>query len=256
MTVDLDNIETCYKVYRVRKPSGGWRTITEPNENLKQLQRNLAVSLGKDMSVSDFAFGFRKGFGCIDAAKLHTRKDWVLNIDVRDFFPSISEEHLPFLGEMEKKICLFRGGLPQGSPCSPVISNIVMKETDERLSKYFLDKGVCFSRYADDVTLSGFGRINIQEYVDVVSDELLTIGLKVNKRKTKFMPKYVRQSVLGIVVNDKISICKETRKNLRSALHHGNIGDKEEGLLSYVQMINKEQFIKLKERACASHVQT
>lgn len=245
MSVDLNRIEDSYKTYRVRKPKGGWRIITEPNSELKRMQKELAESVEERFKLSDYAFGFRKGFSCVDAAEMHVKKDWVLNLDVENFFPSIGDDHLSFLNSFEKKIAMLNGGLPQGSPCSPILSNIVMRDVDEELYDLFHAKSVSFSRYADDISLSGYGHINIEEYVEAVTGVLLAIGLVIKPSKTKFMPKYIRQTVLGINVNDKISISKKTRKNLRSAIHNGNLGDREEGLLSYIQMVNKDQYLKL-----------
>jgi RNA-directed DNA polymerase len=256
MSVDLDNIESSYRTYRVRKPNGGWRVITEPCDELKVLQKEIADRLEREIPVSEYAFGFKKGVSCVDSAKMHVGKDWILTVDVKDFFPSIGNDHLTFLNDTEKKICTLNGGLPQGSPSSPIISNVVMRDIDKRLQDIFSKRNVSYSRYADDICLSGFGRIDIEEHVERVSGVLISLALNVNKKKTKFMPKYVRQTVLGIVVNEKISINRKTRKNLRSALHKGNISESTEGMLSYINMVNVDQYRKLvKERTDVSFVQ-
>ncbi len=245
--LDLSNKDALYMRYRIRKANGGWRQISAPCPELKELQKQLATVLSYRCldRISCCAFGFRKGYSIVDAARLHVKKDWILNVDIKNFFPSIHSGLLTFLTSREIEIATLDNGLAQGSPCSPIISNIVMFKHDEYFRDIFGKCGITYTRYADDITLSGNTTIFKNKVVEFIGAKLACDNLIINPKKTKYMPKHHKQEVLGIVVNDGISISRHTRKRLRAAIHQGNITEKEEGLLAYIQMVNNHQFDSL-----------
>lgn len=219
-----------YKIYRISKGNGKFRIITAPNPELKSLQKKIMNDLEK-LPLHDSAHGFIKGRSIATNAQPHIKKKFVLNIDLKDFFPSIKTKMVKALfkkigyDETMTNYVVYKGGLPQGSPCSPVISNLYCIELDKELKKLADDLNYSYTRYADDLTFSG------QEYssgfIKKVYSVVKSYGLKVNYSKTKIKWRNQRQSVTGIVVNEKLNIPVELRKKVRAMNHQFNKLDKE-----------------------------
>ncbi len=166
---------TKYKTFQIPKRNGGQRTIKAPIDALKLLQRRLSdllqncvdeintASQRKDRT----AHGFKRKRSIITNARQHRHRRWVFNLDLEDFFPSINFGRVRgFLlknrdfglhedvATVIAQIACHDNSLPQGSPCSPVISNLVAHLLDMRLVKIAGETGCTYSRYADDLTFS------------------------------------------------------------------------------------------------------
>lgn len=241
--IDLSNKRELYTVHRIKKSNGKIRVIHAPCAKLKGEQKKILRRL-EVVPISRHCHGFKKGSSTSDAARPHTDKRWVLTIDIKDFFPSIKTEMLTFLSEYEREVATLDGSLIQGSPCSPIISNIILKEFDEELYEYFSSENISYSRYADDIALSGNDRPE-RRHVEHVTHKLKERGFTVNVTKINRMFKNESQKVLGIQVNEKLSINRNTRRQLRAAIHQDNLDDKSRGLLAYIQGVNSKQYSKL-----------
>lgn len=241
--LDLTNKRSLYRIYPIKKSNGKVRIIQAPCEGLKKAQKELSRKL-ESFAVSEHCHGFKKGSSVSDAAIMHTDKRWIIKIDITDFFPSITKSMLTFLSEYEQELATLNNRLTQGSPCSPIISNIVMYELDQFLHHNFKDIDVAYSRYADDITISG-NNAPSWEYVHMVSAELRKRGLRVNQSKVKFMFANGRQNVLGVIVNDKLSIDRKVRHQLRAKIHQDNCNSSDHGMLAFINSVSVEQFEKL-----------
>jgi RNA-directed DNA polymerase len=187
----------------------------------------------------------------------------VLNIDLADFFPSINFGRVlgffisgknftlhPRVAMVIARIACHENTLPQGSPCSPVISNLIAHVLDMHLVKLASKSGCTYSRYADDLTFStnekGFPadiaeRIGPDLHAWMPSAKLREIvkhsGFQINQQKTNMQYRDSRQVVTGLVVNRKVNIRSEYRRNVRAMVHRllntGSFAtlDKEEGTL-------------------------
>lgn len=242
--LDLSKKHTLYKIYSIRKPNGKKRIIHAPCDALKLEQKSLARKLELEYEAPPSCFGFVKGRSAADAVKEHVGKDWVVTIDLKDFFPSISRRHLDFLDSYGAEIATLNGKLVQGSPCSPIISNIVLKDVDDFLHTWYMSCDKTYTRYADDITLSGMGKPSWED-VRFIGAILRGKGFRVNDRKIKFMFKNQEQRVLGITVNDKVSVNHKYRKNLREKIRRSQMTEVELGKLAYIKSINEEQYNKL-----------
>ena len=243
-----------YKIFSIRKKSGGKRTIHAPVKGLKPIQKALNLILQCLFTPHHAATGFVPERSIVDNAKVHQGAHYVYNIDLKDFFPSVdlsrvaaclrlppfnlidtAEEPLAFLvanlcctpilverqnesGEWIKKTLSV---LPQGAPTSPTITNIVAQRLDKRLTGLARRFGANFSRYADDITFSSMHNIYKQD--EAFAIELARIiesqGFYINPSKTRLQKTGFRQEVTGLVVNEKVNVHRRYVKQIRHWLY-------------------------------------
>ena len=236
-----------YSVYSIRKKNGKRRIITAPNNELKEAQYEIMRFLNKQ-KVSVYAHGFVENRSILTNALNHTNKKFILNIDMKDFFPSIKRDRVRFLfntlglSKDALEVVLYNDCLPQGSPCSPVISNLVCVELDEYMGLYAEKKGFVYSRYADDLTFSS-DNIEQDDILEIYSI-IESFGFIVNESKTSLLGQNKRQMVTGLVVNKKVNIPRKMKRRLRAMKHQYESLTKEEreflaGWNSIEQMIEK-----------------
>ena len=239
-----------YTSFEIPKRDGNKRQIKAPEASLSLLQRRLATlltecleELGKAAPPRrTLAHGFEKGRSIITNAQLHKRRRYVFNLDLADFFPSINfgrvrgffikDKHFslqPPAATVLAQIACFENELPQGSPCSPVISNLIGHVLDGRLARFAKTHKCTYSRYADDITFST-SRKDFPPEIGIpvagtpaawqVSDELRArikdAGFEVNDKKTRMQYRGSRQVTTGLMVNEKVNIRQEY---LRAARH-------------------------------------
>lgn len=254
--------DRCYKVFSIPKKNGGAREINAPQGVLKDVQKALARELWRYISsipeLKDTAIShaFTKKKSIITNARIHRNKRIVINFDLKDFFPSIHfgrvvgffEKNRHFMLPHEvaliiAQIACHDGSLPQGSPCSPIISNLICQILDYRLlrvaKKYKLD----YTRYADDLTFS----TNLKDYSNSeasffseVENVIKKAGFTINESKTRIVFRSSRQDVTGIVVNKKISVnhdyCRKTKAMAYSLYTKGSfLIDGKEGSLNQLE---------------------
>lgn len=256
----------------MKKKNGKYRTITAPCEELKAIQRSFADSFDAKFgeAFTNHITGFRKGFSIKDNAEIHLAKKWVINLDLKDFFPSISKD---VLSEMFERIGVrkYKGlstesllevltledRLPQGSPASPVLANFMAIESVDKIVLNLLEVlGLDFeyTRYADDLTFSSnedLDRNRLNEIVSLMVQKIEEANIfKVAMDKIKISNQGQRQEVTGIVVNKIYSVKKKERMRLRAAIHQIKLGNKVmtpqlQGKLSFIHQVNPELFNKL-----------
>lgn len=249
-----------YKEFDIPKKSGGVRRIAAPQNGLKLLQRRLAdllqdcleeinKSASDNNQVKPFgqnSHGFKRKLSIRTNAKKHRNRRYVFNIDLIDFFGAINfgrirgffikdeRFHLnPKVATILAQIACFKKSLPQGSPCSPIISNLIGNILDTHLVKLASRTGCVYTRYADDLTFSTNKRsfpqsIAIQsgddKHVWIPGPELVRLvnhsGFNINPKKTRMQYHCSRQEVTGLIVNKKVNIRHEYRHNVRAMVHH------------------------------------
>lgn len=245
-----------YRTFEIPKRSGGRRTIKAPTDSLKLLQRRLSdllqdcvdeINLASDRK-DRAAHGFKRKRSIITNARRHRRRRWVFNLDLEDFFPSINFGRVRgFLlknrdfqlhengATVIAQIACHENSLPQGSPCSPVISNLVAHVLDMRLVRLAAESGCTYSRYADDLTFSTNKKVfptaiaapsgtdGKAPHVWVPGETLQKVieraGFRINAKKTQLMYRSSRQDVTGLVTNEKIGVRWEYRHNVRAMVH-------------------------------------
>lgn len=227
-----------YRYFQVPKKNGrGLRLIAAPRADLKRLQKIIGQALQESYRAPDCVYGFIPGKNVANNAQRHIGKASLLNIDLEDFFPSISAARVHGLfkkrygfpddvANILTNLVCERGSLPQGAPSSPVISNIICFSMDKALIAFASRHKSTYTRYADDLVFSTTSRHKSGEIydqslegVEAVSSEILSIvtanGFKINSAKIHLANRGTRQQVNGIVVNKKCNLPRMEYRALR-----------------------------------------
>lgn len=250
-----------YRNYYVKKPRGGYRKITEPVEDLKIIQTALAEELSL-YPLHNCVHGFVKERSPITNALQHKSKRYVLNIDIKNFFGSVTLQNFlkvlikirgvcgPIFSDWIPDLCFYEGKLPQGAPTSPVLANIFLTELDFLLDEFSKKNNLTYTRYADDLTFSGgdFLKEKHKEVLTFLDESLKPFSLRRNLKKTKLMPYYQRQVVTGIVVNNDILTLSRKKKRelflfcMNTA--YKDLTEQDLGYLEYVRSVNSDLYNK------------
>lgn len=242
-----------YSAFEIPKRGGGTRTIKAPDDKLKLLQQKLSVLLQDCLGEieagrkreDNIVHGFKRKRSILTNAKQHRNRRWVLNLDLEHFFPSINFGRVrgffirdrnfalqPDVATVLAQIACDGNALPQGSPCSPIISNLVSHILDVHIVRLTAEVGCTYSRYADDLTFSTNKKefppdIAVPSCIDphiwqpgAKLEEIINhSGFNINASKTRMQYRDSRQDVTGLVVNEKINVRKEYRHNVRAMVH-------------------------------------
>lgn len=217
-----------YRDFDLLKADGGKRKISTPKTYLKVTQWWILDNILKQISIHPCAHGFRHGYSYVTNAKTHEGSKHILNVDLKSFFDNIKSHQVNnvFLslgysegGSFALTALTTRDNIaPTGAPTSPMIANLILRETDAELAKFSEINGLIYTRYADDLTFSGQHRIG-KEFLDDIEKIVNGAGFELNKKKTKFMGLGDRQEVTGIVINNGLNAPREWRNWARGYLH-------------------------------------
>ena len=235
-----------YRCFAIPKRNGGKRVICEPLPNLKLVQRWILDNILTSVELHDAAKAYRAGYSVKDNAKFHREREFVYQIDVEDFFGSISYfkvnqifrdfGYTKAVAMLLAKICTLGGALPQGAPTSGALSNVVLTDFDTDLFAFARSMSLRYTRYADDITISG-DEIDFRRVTEFVRCELRKQNLKLNSKKTRILRKWQKQKVTGIVVNKKLSIDRSIIKELRQVVYY----IEKYGLFGHLRMIQEKE---------------
>jgi RNA-directed DNA polymerase len=271
----LSNIKPAYHEFSIAKRSGGQRKIAAPQPQLHKMQKAILRLLLDKLKTHPNVTGFEKGHSIVTNAIVHVGADVVLRMDIKDFFPSTNAKRIRnyfrsigwdiIVSDLLARFCTFRGGLPQGAPTSPRLSNLVNYQMDARLAGLADKLGAVYTRYADDLTFS-FRSSNMSSgtsmlpqnprtlervpYSSNIENNLrfaIAVAIRMTKtilkdygyqlhqkRKLIIRRKHQRQQVTGLVVNKRVALPRKTRRWLRAVEHRLATGRQ--------ATITKEQF--------------
>ena len=275
-----------YRQFSIPKRSGGERQITAPTGKIKAFQTCVAVFLARTYIPLDCVMGFVPDRSLCTNAACHLGKTHLLNVDLKDFFTSIGApkvEHSlvrlgvePLAAQWVSTLCCYPlrradgrllNVLPQGSPASPILSNIACEVMDARLEGLASRFGLTYTRYADDMSFSGtFKDVSVgdklfspegtffQELLRIIADN----GFSLNEKKTRLAHPGDRKEVTGLTVGEKVNVPRAFTKNLRAAIHQMEhfIPDDAQlrqvsGKLAYMRMIKGKDaptYLRLRRR--------
>lgn len=217
-----------YRKFTIPKKNGDSRVLYEPLPTLKEIQRWILDNILIKVPIHPAAKAYRAKTSVKDNAKFHRNQMVLLKMDIRNFFDSIREYHVYSLfknigynrqvSTLLTKLCCLGNALPQGAPTSPNISNIVMKTADNQIFSYCRTHNIRYTRYADDMTFSGqFTPHNVYKEVSFI---VRGLDLTINDDKVHVIRPNRRQEVTGIVVNQKLQVCRIKRMYLRQQVYY------------------------------------
>ena len=220
-----------YKEYSIPKRNGDRRIIHEPLPSLKEIQTwilKYILNPGAKIFVSSVAKAYMPKQSVRDNARFHKRQKYVLCLDLKDFFDSISFRQVfsvfrnmgysKALATLLSNICILNNSLPQGAPTSPMLSNMVFKYYDDKIFDYCKSRNIRYTRYADDLTFSG--NFNCKEVISFIRKVLSKTSFAINDNKTRFVSRGNRQEVTGVVVNEKLQTAAIYRKKIRQEVYY------------------------------------
>lgn len=225
-----ENTNKHYRTFHITKKRGGLRTISAPDNHLKEIQNCIRILLTE--------VSYPENTSIVDNAECHVGKDVVYNMDIKDFYPSINAAQITaslislkyFKCSYEVALLLSslvtmrsENGLPilpQGAPSSPIVADIVVRRLDARISKYAKLNNFSYSRYADDITFSCAKKQPWRKHAKMIMNTISSEGFIINKKKTRVSFYYQRQEVTGVTVNSKVNLSKTYIKQLRTIIHN------------------------------------
>ena len=224
-----NNIEKHYHNVFIPKSDGSKRKLSVPDLILKSVQKSIADNILTQYPVSRYAKAYKMGSSVQRNAMPHVGKNMILKLDIEGFFDNIlysqvkdivfnKEKYAEPIRVLLTILCYYRESLPQGAPTSPAITNIIMYDFDETVGAYCSGRKISYTRYCDDMTFSG--DFDEKEIIAFVKNELYRLGLFLKNRKTVLVPKSKRQTVTGIVVNEKLNITKDYKKKIRQEMYY------------------------------------
>lgn len=265
-----------YKVFNIHKKTGGLREISQPSPELKFLQRWLVDNIFVNFPVHNSVYSYRRSIGIQDLASIHKKNNYLLRIDLSNFFPSIKDRDI--LNLLRKHIDLIpfplskrdysiiqlitcrNGVLTIGAPSSPSISNTILYDFDKHNFEVAKKRRAIYSRYADDIYFSTnrSGVLN-----DIYNDfEKNLINLKspklyINEKKTTFSSKKNKRIITGLIISseNKVSIGRMKKRLIKSMVYkfeQNQLSNDEisylKGFLSYINAVEPTFLMSLKTK--------
>lgn len=236
-----------YHRYEVKKKKGGTREICTPNKHIKYIQKWILKNILEKVAVHENCKGFIKNISIKDNALIHSKADQVLKLDLYKFYDTITDRRVygffkslgyhPNLCVALAKICTIKHSegfskelyqqlgekanyavLPQGAPTSPMLSNLIAKKLDYRLTGLANKYNLNYSRYADDLTFSSNTKSKFPA-IDFIKRIIEEEGFKLNDDKTAFMNKGNKQYVTGLTIQNGVHTPKKYRQEIKQHIY-------------------------------------
>ena len=234
---DLEHLRPDYRHFTIPKRGGGHRQILAPADDLKRFQRRLLKRVLNRLRAHPTARGFERGQSIVTNALPHADKAVVVRMDLKDFFPSTGTDRIldyfKAIGWDQKtsdlltRLCTKDGGLPQGAPTSPRLSNLVNFQLDVRLNAVARRRVADYTRYADDLTFSFVEDRpeDIHLLIRLVKSVLSQYGYRLHHgKKLNIRRRHDQQLVTGLTVNQGVRLPRKTRRWLRAVEHRTFLG--------------------------------
>jgi retron-type reverse transcriptase len=245
--MELKKIRWCrgrmYQSFDIANVKNKIREINAPDSRLKHLQRQLLPLLDQLYRVRKPVHGFVADRSVKTNALAHLRKHFVLNLDLKDFFPSITENRVvgvlkaldidSSVAAVIGYLCCVNGQLPQGAPTSPVLSNTICFRLHRKLLAFAKDARCIYTRYADDITFSSYQPMTtlfegplppaghfVPDLLAAAFASIFVVnGFAINPAKAHYADRHSRRMVTGLKINELLNVDRKYVRNIRAALH-------------------------------------
>lgn len=245
---DIQPVEH-YKEFKIPKKTHGFRTINAPDDILKPKMTKIAKILSDELQIlaHDSAWAYVKGRDVITAMKEHQKNNsrWFLKLDLKDFFGSCSVDFI--VGQLEKiypfavypstmpeviaNFATLNGGLPQGTPLSPMLTNLIMVEIDYKINRLIYDltqeaglfkQSYVYTRYADDIIISAKNNFKYDIIIEAIDNLLEDTPLTINREKVRYGSSSGRNWNLGIMYNkdNELTIGYREKQKLKVTIYN------------------------------------
>ena len=238
------NAPYSYKEYKIPKKSGGERIIHHPRKELKVIQRWLVEHVISLLPVHDAVFSYRKGIGIRSHAEVHKKNNFLMRLDLQNFFPSISAKDISLLLKRNKKLinieldedikticralCIRTLNPPSelltiGAPSSPAVSNAILFLFDAEVDSFCKGLGVRYTRYADDMYFSTNQPNVLNEVAIYIREQLNNLKspkLLINEDKIVFTSRKRKRIVTGITLtcDRELSVGREAKRSIKTEI--------------------------------------
>lgn len=272
-----------YKTFNIHKKNGKLRRIDSPKYSLRVLQAWIKVSILEKLEVSKSAMAFKRGkeFGIKPNAEFHKDNEYVLRIDLKDFFGSIKRFQVynifgeigysNFMANILTNYCMKRSCkdvicsncskdecmgtymLPQEATTSPILSNLIFYSIDDNITNFCNERDIIYTRYADDLIFScnSFSRME-DELKPFIKKSIKEQGFEINKEKTKLLSSNNRKLVTGLIVNNKdVRVKREIRNKVRGLVFKdiikgaGDLSPYTLGYLAFLSSVDNKTYNKI-----------
>jgi retron-type reverse transcriptase len=248
----IRNKESYYESFFMKKKDGAPREINPPKPELAEIQLRLKNYLQKRLKWTNAVHGGIPKRSIITNAERHMGKLWVANLDISKFFPSTKPAQIESalqragcstpVANLFAELTTFRNGLPQGSPTSTILSNLVLEPMDSQFLRLCHRNSLTYTRYIDDITISG--DINLNPFYSAFIKIIQSSGFEVQTKKVHITPHSQRQVVTGLVVNDRLRPTGEFLSNLKRAIRRCWNGPEEIAIAAAEEGHEPREFIR------------
>lgn len=220
-----------------------FRRINAPNEELKSIQERIYRYMLTKVDLPDYIYGGVKGKNNIRNARFHQGNKYIFTTDLKSFYPSITHTQVfqmflregctPSVARILTKLTTLRGEVPQGTPTSLLIANLVFKPHGERLAQLATKYRTKFSMFVDDITISSkrdFKHL-IPNFLKIIQDS----GFKINHKKTHYQTK--NPVITGVICQNNRLLAPNAAKKKLARLKKEESPNSAHGLENYIHSI-------------------
>lgn len=265
------SINYFYKEVKVKRKNKKIRILACPSKRLKAVQAWILRNILDKISVEHAAVAYVKGKNLLDNLEVHKSNKFIICLDIENFFGAISQMWVYSLfrslgynkniSYIFANLCTYKGSLPQGGVTSPSLSNILCKRLDRRILGYTGARNIAYSRYADDITLSGNNPNILLKSVEFVKSIIEDEGFNLNMDKYRVIRPGHCRKITGLIISDDnicVGIGRRKKKELRAKIHNlksGKLSEQEakkmelhiKGWLSFLEAIDQTGYEQIKK---------
>ncbi len=276
---DVPKANHFYK-FKIPKKSGGFREITAPDPEIKKEFKRVKDYLEDNIKMLSHpsAYAYTRKTSTYDAIKKHqqNQSEWFLKVDLKDFFDNCNQELIikqlsqiyplnthPRLIKELAEFATLDDKLPQGTPLSPLLTNLIMIPFDYHFDNYCREKGFIYTRYADDLIISHKESFEFQKITKKITHLMkkLDYPFEINEKKTRYGSRKGQNWNLGLMLNkdNQITLGHEYKNQCKVILYKLALGElpKDDpsimGLFSYLKQIEPNYYGGLNNYAIRKH---